>query len=101
MKRYIKLAGFAAAAELPHGHGTFIEMIHRNPFMTEIDRLGHAIGDLRRQVRVAKKSPAAEIDATNISFELGIMLAHEHGTGKPDLRHVTFRDAVDRQEAHF
>ena len=100
MERDVQLASLAALTELAHRHGPFVEMIHRNLLVTEINRLGHVVGDIGVQIGMAKKGPAAKIHGTNILVHLRVMLPRQHGAGKADLFHFAQNCIVKWQESH-
>src|SRR5688572_22483443 len=100
VQRNVQLSGFAAAAELAHGHGTFVEVVHRNLPVTKVDGFSHAISDFRWKIGMAKKGPAAEIDAADIPVQLGIVFSRQCRAGEPEFTHMARRGVVHRQEAH-
>ena len=87
MERNIQLPSFAALTELTHGHGPFIEMIHWDSLVAEINRFGHVVGDAGRQVGVAEKGPAAKVQGADILVHLRVVLPRQHGAGKADFFH--------------
>ena len=100
MQWNVQLASLAALTELVHRHGAFIEMIHRDLLVAEINGFGHVVGDTGRQIGVAKKGPAAKVHSVNIPVHLRVVFPRQHGAGKADFFHFAQNGIVEWQESH-